>query len=97
MVPTVALPADDLDFAWDRPETEDSLKKRLASSSHEEWLCTAAWIMREARVDQFWQFLTLQERILFPSSAPCSGVGVRCGIICFAPRMHWEDSKACTP
>jgi putative transposase len=30
MVATVALPADNLDFAWDRPETADSLKKRLA-------------------------------------------------------------------
>ena len=55
------LPADNLDFAWDRPETAASLRARLASSTDVEWLRTAAWLMREARVEQVWQYLTLQE------------------------------------
>ena len=54
-------PADNLDFAWDRPETAESLHSRLATSSGAEWLRTAAWLMREARVEQVWQFLTLRQ------------------------------------
>lgn len=55
------ISADNLDFAWDRPETAESLHRRLATSSGTEWLRTAAWLMREARADQVWQFLTLQQ------------------------------------
>ena len=46
------MPADNLDFAWDRPETTESLRHRLATTSGAEWLRTAAWLMREARVEQ---------------------------------------------
>ncbi len=55
------ISADNLDFAWDRPETAESLHCRLATSTGEEWLRTAAWLMREARVEQVWKFLTLRQ------------------------------------
>jgi len=56
------LPADNLDFAWDRPETADTLRAKLAAEpSSPEWLRTAAWLMREARTDEVWQFLTLRQ------------------------------------
>ena len=68
------LPADNLDFAWDRPETAASLHARLASSADVDWLRTAAWLMREARVDQVWQFLTLEEVAeKFPQFSPMLG------------------------
>jgi len=46
------MPADNLDFAWDRPETAESLRRRLAQESGQQWLNTAAWIMREARTEE---------------------------------------------
>jgi len=49
------LSADNLDFAWDRPETAESLHRRLATSTGSEWL------MREARLVQVWRFLTLRQ------------------------------------
>jgi hypothetical protein len=55
------LPADNLDFAWDRPETAASLRAKLAGGPSPEWLHTAAWLMREARVEQVWQFLSLRQ------------------------------------
>lgn len=61
MPPAATMPADNLDFAWDRPETAESLRQRLAASSGSDWLRTAAWLMREARVEQVWQFLTLRQ------------------------------------
>jgi len=61
MLSEVAIPSANLDFAWDRPETADSLRERLAQSSRSEWLRLAAWILREARVEEVWQFLTLRE------------------------------------
>jgi hypothetical protein len=54
-------PADNLDFAWDRAESAASLRAKLEGRSSPEWLRTAAWLMREARVEQVWQFLTLQQ------------------------------------
>ena len=57
----VILSADNLDFAWDRAETAESLHRRLATSTGSEWLRTAAWLMREARVEQVWRFLTLRQ------------------------------------
>ena len=56
-----AIPADNLDFAWDRPESAASLRQRLATATGEDWLRTAARVMREARTEQVWQFLTLQQ------------------------------------
>jgi hypothetical protein len=53
-----SMPADNLDFAWDRPESAASLQAKLAGDPSDGWLRTAAWLMREARVDQVWQFLT---------------------------------------
>ncbi|MEZ5384542.1 MAG: hypothetical protein R3F13_03395 [Prosthecobacter sp.] len=74
MSPAAPMPADNLDFAWDRPETEGSLRERLATSSGSEWLRTAAWLMREARVDQVWQFLTLRQVAdHFPQLSPMLG------------------------
>jgi hypothetical protein len=57
----VNIPPANLDFAWDRPETADSLRERLLKCSRSEWLRLAAWILREARVEQVWQFLSLRE------------------------------------
>jgi hypothetical protein len=68
------MPADNLDFAWDRPETTQSLRHRLATTSGAEWLRTAAWLMREARVEQVWQFLTLRQVAdHFPQLSPMLG------------------------
>ena len=69
-----ALPADNLDFAWDRPESEASLRAKLAAAGPAEWAHMAAWIMREARVEEVWRFLTLQEvAASFPQIAPMLG------------------------
>ncbi|HEY1048355.1 MAG TPA: hypothetical protein VGE39_01315 [Prosthecobacter sp.] len=69
-----AMPAENLDFAWDRPETSESLRQRLRTSTGSEWLSTAAWLMREARVDQVWQFLTLKQVAeSFPKLSPMLG------------------------
>ncbi|MFZ2276784.1 MAG: hypothetical protein WAW39_03250 [Prosthecobacter sp.] len=74
MPPVAAMPADNLDFAWDRPETASSLRARLATSTGVDWLHTAAWLMREARVDQVWQFLTLKQVAeSFPQLSPMLG------------------------
>lgn len=55
------IPADNLDFAWDRPETAATLRAKLAATTSPDWLPTVAWLMREARVEQVWEFLTLQQ------------------------------------
>jgi hypothetical protein len=68
------MPADNLDFAWARPETDASLRTRLATSTGADWLQTAASLMREARVDQVWQFLTLRQVAeSFPQLSPTLG------------------------
>ena len=68
------LPADNLDFAWDRPETAETLRAKLAVGPSPEWLRTAAWLMREARVEQVWQFLTLRQiAVRFPQLSPMLG------------------------
>ena len=68
------LPADNLDFAWDRPETAETLRAKLAVGPSPEWLRTAAWLMREARVEQVWQFLTLRQIAdRFPQLSPMLG------------------------
>jgi hypothetical protein len=41
-MPPGAMPTDDLDFAWDRPETAESLRQRLATSTGAEWRSTVA-------------------------------------------------------
>lgn len=55
------LPADKLDFAWDRVESKESLRQKLADESSSTWPNTAAWLLREARTEQVWDFLTLQQ------------------------------------
>ncbi|MFM8471205.1 MAG: hypothetical protein ACKODH_14805 [Limisphaerales bacterium] len=74
MPPIGTMPADNLDFAWDRAETAESLRAKLAGPASTEWLHTAAWLMREARVDQVWQFLTLRQVTdHFPQLSPMLG------------------------
>lgn len=74
MSPATTLPADNLDFAWDRPETAASLRAKLADESAPLWPAAAAWLLREARVDQVWQFLTLPQIVAaFPRLAPMLG------------------------
>jgi hypothetical protein len=60
MPPTIYMPPDNLDFAWDRPETDASLRAKLATGSGYDWIYTAAWLMREAKVEQVWQYLNLK-------------------------------------
>ena len=68
------LPADNLDYAWDRPETAETLRLELAGDPTPEWLRTAAWLMREARTDEVWQFLTLRQVAdSFPQLRPMLG------------------------
>lgn len=68
------MSADNLDFAWDRPESAVSLRAKLAGPVTADWLRTAAWLMREARVEQVWQFLSLgQIAAAFPQLRPMLG------------------------
>jgi hypothetical protein len=74
MPPTPTMPEDNLDFAWDRPETAETLRKKLADTSSPDWVRTVAWLMLEARVDQVWQFLTLRQVAdCFPQVSPLLG------------------------
>jgi hypothetical protein len=51
-----------------------SLQQKLLVTNGSEWLHTAAWLMREARVDQVWQFLTLRQVAdHFPQLSPLLG------------------------
>ena len=52
---------DSLRFAWDREESADSLRAKLSTATPDRWVELAAWIMREARVDEVWEFLRPQE------------------------------------
>jgi len=61
MPPSLQLPSDNLDFAWDRHESADSLREKLSDESSPAWLQTASWLMREARTEQVWEFLTLPQ------------------------------------
>jgi len=55
------LPADNLPFAWDRIETAESLLEKLGRVEHASWPATAGWLLREAKVEQVWRFLTLEQ------------------------------------
>ena len=62
MNPSLAI--DDtapLSFAWDRNETRESLRQKLAEATPDEWVDLAAWILREARVPEVWDFLRPEE------------------------------------
>ena len=73
-MPAPTLPSDNLEFAWDRPESAATLRAKLALGLSPEWLRAAAWLMREARVDQVWQFLTLRQIAdRFPQLSPLLG------------------------
>lgn len=52
---------ENLDIAWDRPETAESLRRRLAEVSGDDWLRTVAWLMREARVEEVWRYVSLEQ------------------------------------
>lgn len=63
-----------LDFAWVHPESAETLRIRLATEDPSTWLQTVAWLMREARVDQVWEFLTLKQVAeAFPKVSPLLG------------------------
>jgi len=55
------LPPDNLPFAWDRKESAKSLRSKLADESCPNWTKSASWLMREARVEEVWPFLTLEQ------------------------------------
>ncbi len=46
------------DFLWDEPLTGDELKKLLEDGSEEERLYYAAKILREARFEEVWDYLS---------------------------------------
>ncbi len=74
MPPPTQLPTDNLDFAWDRQESAASLREKLADENSPTWDRTAAWLMREARVEQVWAFLTLKKiHQNFPRLQPLLG------------------------
>ena len=50
-----------LPIAWDRPESVESLKAKLIAADSTEWIRLASWIMREAKTQQVWQFISLAE------------------------------------
>ena len=45
-------------FLWDEPLTRDDLEKLLASQNEEESLYYAAKILREARFEEVWNYLS---------------------------------------
>lgn len=45
-------------FCWDRPWTVADIQRRLATAAPNEWTRLAAWIMREARFPEVWEFLS---------------------------------------
>ena len=68
------MPKENLDFAWDRPETAASLRAKLSCPPSPEWLRTAAWLMREARVEEVWHYLSLRQIAnSFPQLRPMLG------------------------
>lgn len=46
------------DFLWDEPLTRDNLKKLLKSENEEELLYYAAKILREARFEEVWDYIS---------------------------------------
>jgi hypothetical protein len=50
-----------LSFAWDRRETRESLKGKLAEARPDQWIELASWILREARLSEVWEFLRPEE------------------------------------
>ena len=50
--------ADKPDFLWDEPLSRDQLKQLMVSGSEEERVYYAAKILREARFDEVWEYLT---------------------------------------
>jgi hypothetical protein len=46
------------DFLWDEPLVRDDLKKILAGDNAEERLYYAAKILREARFEEVWEYLS---------------------------------------
>jgi hypothetical protein len=53
--------ANQLSFAWDRHETAEGLRRKLAAAPPDQWADLAAWILREARVPEVWDFITPEE------------------------------------
>jgi hypothetical protein len=45
-------------FAWDRNITAGEIRARLKSGINQENAALATWLLREAAVDDVWQFLT---------------------------------------
>ena len=50
--------ADRPDFLWDEPLSRDDLKKLLHGENQEERLYYAAKILREARFEEVWDYLS---------------------------------------
>ncbi len=51
-------PTDRPHFLWDEPLTRDNLKKLLNGDNEEERLYYAAKILREARFEEVWDYLS---------------------------------------
>jgi hypothetical protein len=51
-------PKDRLGFLWDEPLSRDDLKKVLAGEDEKESLYYAGKILREARFEEVWEYLS---------------------------------------
>jgi hypothetical protein len=71
-----ALDSDDAQpyFVWDEPITVAGLRARLAGGDAEERVLWAARVLRDARFDDVWRFLQVEDIVrLWPSLAPKLG------------------------
>ena len=61
-------------FVWDQPITVAELRARLSQGDSEERVRWAARILRDARFDDVWRFLEVDEVVrLWPALAPRLG------------------------
>jgi len=54
----IQAPTDRPDFLWDEPLSRDDLKKVLAGEDEKESLYYAAKILREARFEEVWEYVS---------------------------------------
>jgi hypothetical protein len=71
-----ALESDDAQpyFIWDQPITVRGLRARLGAEDPDERLQWTARVLRDARFDDVWRFLSVEDVVrLWPSVAPRLG------------------------
>jgi hypothetical protein len=61
-------------FVWDEPTTVADLRRHLASGDEDERLLWSARILRDARFDDVWRFLSVKDVVaMWPRLAPRLG------------------------